>query len=324
MSVVCHNTSADLISSLIAAHAGDPRLRILELQDGIRSPTGPFNLGLDEATARFTSVMGSDDELEPGAVDSWLARADRDDAAAVIPRLRLVGGRDVPTPPVRPGRVSALDAVRDRLSYRSAPLGLVSTEHFGAERFVPGVGSGEDVAYVTAVWFSGHRISFDRSGPAYLVHDDAGDRVTMGLKSVAADVAFLRLLVDDPRFTGLDHDQTLALVLKLLRIHIFGIVNNRMDTARWSDEDRRDLRDMTARLIAIAPLAPYILSRSDNLVLDAIDDLEVPVRLLIERARLRRRFLRPGSLVSRNALLSLAREAPVRMIAASAGVRGLR
>lgn len=322
VTVVCHNTPITGIRAHLTAHVADERLRMLELHDGIHSPTGPFNLGLDSATARFTSVMGSDDELEPGAVDSWLAVANRDRAAAVIPRLRHVAGRAVPTPPVRPGRRSNLDGVKDRLAYRSAPLGLVSTREFGRERFVPGLGAGEDVAYVTAVWFAGHRISFDRRGPAYLIHSDAQDRVTMGAKPVSNDVAFMRQLVGDPRFTGLDSEQTLAVVIKLLRVHVFGIVSNRPDPAAWTPDDRRDLAEMTGTLLAIAPKAAGILSRADGRLLDAIQDRGVPVRRLIDLGRKRRRFLHPGALVSNDLRLSLAREAPLRMMAASAIVRG--
>lgn len=324
VTVVCHNTPQDGIRSQLTGHVDDPRLRILELRDGVRSPAGPFNAGLDAATGRFTSVMGSDDELEPGAIDSWLAVANRDDASAVIPRLRHAGGPGVPTPPVRPGRRSRLDGVKDRLSYRSAPLGLIATDVFGSERFVPDLPSGEDVAYVTAVWFAGHRISFDRHGPAYLIHSDARDRATTGAKPVSADVEFLRLLVDDPRFARLSGQQRLALVIKLIRIHIFGIVTNRPDSSEWTPSDRSDLAEMSRSLLAIAPAASGILSRADGRLLDAIRDEATPTERLLDLGVARRRFARPGSLLPRDLRRVFAREAPLRMIVASALVRGLR
>lgn len=324
VSVVCHNTPEAGIRERLSAHLDDPRLRTLSLDDGIRSPAGPFNAGLDAASGRFTSVMGSDDELEPGAVDSWLALADRDAAAAVLARVRHAGGRAVPTPPVRPGRTSGLDGVRDRLAYRSAPLGLVSAAAFGTERFVPGLSSGEDVAYSTAVWFAGERISFDRRGPAYLVHGDADERVSTAAKPVDADVAFLRLLLADRRFMGLEADQKLALTVKLLRVHIFGIVTNRPDPAAWSEQDRVQLADMTAELLARAPEAGRILSRADGALLAAIRNPELPTERLIALGEKRRRVLRPSSLLSADPRRMLAREAPLRMMAASALVRGLR
>lgn len=322
--VVCHNTSVATIRSLLTVHDGDPRLRFLALEDGIRSPTGPFNHGLDAATGRFTSVMGSDDELEPGAIDSWLSIADRDRASVVIPRLRHFGGRNVPTPPVRPGRRRNLDAVKDRLSYRSAPLGLVSRREFGAERFVPDLGSGEDVAYVTALWFSGHPISFDRHGPAYLIHNDAQDRVTMTQKPVSADLEFLRLLAHDPRFGRISEKQRLALVIKLIRIHIFGVVTNRPALESWTEADRHHLAETTRQLLAIAPATRRILSRADGRMLDAILDLAVPTQNLLARGLERRQFLRPSSILPGSLHHFLAREAPVRMMTASVLVRGAR
>jgi hypothetical protein len=322
VTVVCHNTPESGIRNLLAAHTEDKRFRTLQLQDGIRSPAGPFNLGLASASARFTSVMGSDDELEPGAIDSWLAVADRDQASAVIARLRHARGRGIPTPPVRPGRVRKLDGVKDRLAYRSAPLGLVSTRAFGEERFVEGLSSGEDVAYVTAVWFAGERVSFDRHGPAYIVHDDAGDRVSMRTKPVDADLAFLKLLLIDPRFSRLAQAQRLATILKLLRVHIFGIVANRPDPGTWTAEDRRQLAEMTATLIALAPGAPNILSRADNALLSSIEDTDVPIERVLALSARRRRLL-PASLLSADLRRSFDREAPFRMMAASVLVRGL-
>jgi hypothetical protein len=65
VSVVCHNTEQGEIRLILGELADDPRLRLLQLDDGIPSPSGPFNAGMDAATAPFTSIMGSDDELEP-------------------------------------------------------------------------------------------------------------------------------------------------------------------------------------------------------------------------------------------------------------------
>lgn len=321
VTVVCHNTPVGPIRDRLARFGADPRLRIRDLSDGIRSPAGPFNAGLDAATARFTSVMGSDDELEAGAIDSWLLTADRDGASVVIPHLRHAGGTTVPTPPTRPLRRSRLDGVKDRLSYRSAPLGLVSRSVFGAERFTAGVPSGEDVAYVTALWFSGERISFDRSGPAYLIHADAVDRVTFSAKPIREDMAFLRLLLDDPRVGALPAAQRLALVVKLLRIHIFGAVTNRRSPAAWTADDRRDLAEMTDRCLKLSPGAVDVLSVADARVVKAIRDLDVPAAVLIAFGAARRRFARPASVLTARPSSLLAREAPLRMMVASVLVR---
>ena len=121
--VVCHNTPVDGIAAGLGTLADDSRVQLEAFDDGLRSPAGPFNRGLDLATARFTSIMGSDDELASGAVDAWAQAAARERADVVVPPLRHAGGGLVPTPPTRPRRIAGLDGIRDRLSYRTAPLG---------------------------------------------------------------------------------------------------------------------------------------------------------------------------------------------------------
>ncbi|MGO1934524.1 MAG: glycosyltransferase, partial [Cellulosimicrobium funkei] len=104
LTVVCHNIDrariADGLGSGILDEVGG-RVRLLELHDGIPSPAGPFNLGLDHAEAPFVGIMGSDDWLEEGALASWLALARATGAEAVVPRLRHASGSRVPTPPAR-------------------------------------------------------------------------------------------------------------------------------------------------------------------------------------------------------------------------------
>ena len=324
VTVVVHNTAVDPIRERLSRFLSDPRLRILELSDGIRSPAGPFNAGLDAATAVFTSVMGSDDELEPGAIDAWLRVAEKDHAAVVIPRLRHAGGANVPTPPARPLRRSGLDGVKDRLPYRSAPLGLVSRHRFGDERFTAGLQTGEDISYVTALWFSGERISFDLNGPAYVIQADAVDRVSFSVKPVRQDLEFLRPLLDDPRWGSLRSAQRLALAVKLLRIHIFGAVTNRPDPTSWTAEDRRELAEATERCLALDPGALHVLSRSDARVVEAIRDVGVPSARLIALGKARRRFARPASVFPARLRSVLAREAPLRMMVASVLVRAAR
>ena len=105
----------------------------------------------------------------------------------MVTRLRHAAGPVVPTPPVRPGRTRRLDGTRDRLSYRSAPLGLVRREAFPSLRLTEGAPVGGDIAFVLALWFSGRSISYDRTGPAYVIGADAVDRVTFRPKPVAEE-----------------------------------------------------------------------------------------------------------------------------------------
>lgn len=310
VSVVCHNTDPAGITARLAEFSPDPRLRILELRDGVPSPSEPFNFGLDAATARFTSIMGSDDELEPGAMDSWLQIAERDNADVVITRLMLASGRVVATPPVRGQRESRLDPVRDRLSYRSAPLGLVSRERFASLRLTPGLRAGGDLGYVTQLWFSGARISFDRTGPAYVVHNDATDRVTLIPKSVAEDFAWLTPLVSSPWALSRSPAERTSIAVKLVRRQLFGAVDNRVEPATRLASDEADYAHAARELLEFAPQLWRVLSLAEYDLFRGMLTQEVGVDRLMELAAARKRFPRPRTALPRDILKIAAREAP--------------
>ncbi|WJL95094.1 glycosyltransferase family A protein [Microbacterium sp. ET2] len=318
VTVVAHNTDPAAIAERLGAAGIDPRVRVVALADGVRSPAGPFNHGLDLATASYTSIMGSDDELELGAIDSWLTLAERTGADAVITHLRHAGGVAVPTPPTRPRTRRVLDPVADRLSYRSAPLGLVSRARFGDLRLTEGVMVGEDLPLVTRLWFSGARISYDRRGPAYLIHDDAADRTTMTPRPLADSFAFLPHVFDAPWFAGLPPGAREAVVVKFLRIHLFGAVTYRPDAALWTAGERAALSDAATRMIRHGEGAERLLSRRDRVLLDAALDPRRPAEELIAAAARRRQFSRPGALLPRSLRYALHREAPLRFAVASA------
>jgi len=317
VTVVCHGLPAGDIAARLGALADDARVRLVRHDDGVRSPAGPFNAGLALATGTFTSVMGSDDTLEPGAVDSWLALAARFRADVVVARLRHASGAGVPTPPVRPTRRGPLDGVRDRLSYRSAPLGLVRRERFGGLRFTEGLAVGEDIPYVTRLWFSGARVLLDRRGPAYLIGAEATDRVTLAPRPVADELAYVPALLDDPWFAARSTDERLALVVKLLRVQVFGAVAGRPDPMWWTTAERADLARLTGDLVRAAPEVRRVLSRADGTLLDAIMDPASLPGALLEASAARRRFGRPATLLPAALAAVLHREAPMRWAAAS-------
>ena len=325
VTVVAHHVEPARIEANLA-HVAVPdgsSVRVLALSDGTRSPAGPFNHGLDAATAPFVGVMGSDDRLAPGALDSWVALQRRTGAAVVVARLAHAvagggAGRPVPTPPARPGRSAGLDGVRDRLSYRSAPLGLLeraTLDRLGL-RFTPGLEVGEDVEVVTRLWFSGAPVAFDRRGPAYLVEDDAGDRITYVSRPVDAELAFVERIVAAPWFLAYPGAQRSAAAVKFLRIHVFGLLGNR-DEAFWDDDERRSLACVARGLLDVAPGVERVLSRADRVVLDAVLDPAVPVADLLARGRARRLHGRPATLLPRDVRQVFAREAPLRLMAAS-------
>lgn len=318
VTVVCHNISGEEIAPGVDAQHRD-RVRFLEHHDGIRSAAGPFNAGMRAARSEFVSIMGSDDSLQPGAIDAWLDLADRTGAETVISRL-VIGEchRPVPTPPTRPWLRGRADPVADRLAYRSAPLGLVSTqarERLGAE-LVEGLPVGDDVPYVTRLWAE-TRVACQRRGPAYVIGEDATDRVTLATRPIADELTFLEHLLEQQWF--LDYPQSVreAVVIKAIRIHLFGAVFYRSEPDHWTAAEREDLRAVAVQLARSAPGAAHVLSRADRDVVDAILDLSVPADELIRRAQARRRHGTPGTLLTRDLRHLLRREAPPRFMAAS-------
>jgi len=318
VTLVAHGISPDRIAARLGKWRQDKRVRIMAHNDGIRSAAGPFNAGLDAADASFVSVMGSDDTLEPHALESWLHCAEKRGADVVIARLKHAGGAAVPTPPTRPRRTILLDGVRDRLSYRSAPLGLVSRARFPRLRFAESVPTGEDIPFVTALWFSGSQIAYDRRGPAYLIHNDADQRTTFTRRPLADEFLWVDALMGGGVFDKLSPSQRQAVVIKCLRIHLFGAIFHRAEPACWGPRERASLSQTAHLLVNAGEGIHEVLSRRDRRLLDLALDPGSPTSELLAAAEARRRFLHPGSLLPRRLRYTAHREAPIRFAAASA------
>ena len=366
--------SGDVASVTVVAHNVDPeelraslperlakQVRFQHLADGVPSPSGPFRYGIEHADAPWVAIMGSDDQLEPGAVAAWLAQSAGVDA--LIPRLVHDGGAAVRTPPVRAlpmvgvarqavsrfarqmaARVSATlpralvpgplpaplsplaakssrrrDAVRDRLYYRSAPLGLLSRELLVENDipFIPGLTAGGDLRLSSWLWSRG-RVAVQRTGPAYVIGADAGDRVTMRLAPLADELQHMDHVWDPEFLATLTPDQRQALGTKYLRIHFFGAAYYRAVSDAWAPGDRAALADAIRTVLAAAPGCELPLSIADRRLLAALQDLTVPDAQVNSLALARRRFGRPTTLVPQSLRHLLHREAPLRFMIASA------
>lgn len=324
VTLVAHNIGADAVrQSLSRSSQGDGRVRVLELRDGIPSPSGPFNTGLDAATAPWVAIMGSDDTLAPGAVAGWAAAAQGLDPAApvvVVPPLRLAG-RAVPTPQLRPGhtgRRRRLDLVRDRLSYRSAPLGLLSRGALAlpGARLLPDARVGGDVPMVTALWAQAH-VVYAAGAPAYLIHEDAQDRVTYDQRPIREQLASVDALWGMPWVGALTARQRRSVGTKVLRIHVFGAILTRPDPDWWTEQERAELARVTRRVLAAAPGCADPLSLADHDLLGAVLDEQVPAQRLIDLAHARRRHGTPRTLLPSSWSHALHPEAPLRFMTAS-------
>ncbi|MDO4899363.1 glycosyltransferase family A protein [Actinomyces sp.] len=341
VTVVCHNLPAEEIAAAIGPQHRE-LVRYLEHTDPRPSASGPFNAGLRAARAPWVSIMGSDDRLAPGAVASWLALAEATGADFIIPRLALGSPTAiVPTPAPRlsrllgaylhscrsirgaapNGRLSRFartDLTADRLAYRSAPLGLMSTDMLkrNGAHLVEGVAVGGDVAMVTGL-FATVITAYDAGGPVYLIGEDASDRVTYVMRPMAEQLGFLPGLLAATWFTSLTGAQRRAVVVKMVRIHVFGAVYYRDREDIWTPAERAALAAMCRRLHHAAPGFFRVLSRADRDLLDACLDPSVSAATLIHRAQVRRHHGRPATVLTRDPAWLLDREAPLRFMAAS-------
>jgi len=322
--VVCHNRSADEIAGAIAPEDRD-RVRFLEHRDEHRSASGPFNAGLVDGDSPFVAIMGSDDTLAPGAVASWLAIRRSTGADFVITRLALgAAGNGVPTPAVRMRRAGRCDLVRDRLSYRSAPLGLIDREALRRSglRLVEGAVVGGDVEMVTRMMHE-WPVAYDRFGPPYVIGEDASDRVTYVVRPMDVQLGFVPPMLEADWFRRAPLAARRAVVVKFLRIHVFGAVFYRQPEDIWTPQEREALARMTRCLLEAAEGAQAPLSRADRDLLDACLDPAVPAADLAALAVARRRHGRPSTVLTRELRHMLDREAPLRFMLASLAVARL-
>jgi hypothetical protein len=316
VTVVCHNVDPVAITTNLGPLAAHPQVRIERLEDGIPSPAGPFNHGLDLATAPFTSVLGSDDELDPGAIDSWLAIQARDAADVVIPRIRFSSGPSLRSPQTRPFRSRRLDGARDRLAYRTAQLGLVSTQQFPRLRFATGLQSGEDIGYGLRIWFSGRNISFDRRGPGYVIHDEGADRTSISLKPVGEDFAFLDTVLEPTWIATLSQHDRESIAVKLFRTQVMDALTSRFGQGPVPAEEQAALAAVIRRVDEFAPGARKIVSTRDaRLLRQVLAGTTAWSRIRAELA-VRTDYRRPSNLLSASPARLLSREAPLRFLGA--------
>jgi len=323
--VVAHNLDATAVRAEIADladRAGD-RLRIIELADGVPSPSGPFNHGLAESDADYVGIMGSDDELDPGAIAEWRARADRFNADVVV--ARVVRGEQrtlVRSPPKRLFRTGVLDFAKDRLSYRSAPLGLMRRTAIDRLdlRLLDGARNGGDLPFVTWLWLTG-RVVAAAGVEAYVEHADAPVRVTHVAKPVREELAPLHATLADPRAARMTRAQREALGTKLLRRNVVDSLRKRGQGRGLTDDDLVALRELIVLIDGFAPRARRMVSRAHAALFDELlgvsPDLERIADLDASALRLRS----AAAVLPADLTLLFGRQSQPRFMAASALIK---
>jgi hypothetical protein len=323
VTVVCHGLPSSAFEQRFA-DVTSSQVRLIEHVDGIASPAGPFNAGLDSAQAKYVAVMGSDDLLAEGALPAWVARAEATGANAVLARVEHQGGGLVRTPPTRWGRrTSRLRLAQDRLAYRTAPLGLLRRSLLEEQglRFTPGLSTGEDLAFGLRLWANGEGLHYAAADPAYIVGSDAQVRVTMSRRPISADLECCLRVVDAPWFATLAPRDRTAVVVKLVRIHVFGAIYNRRELPSWTVQDRQDLSSAASAMLTAAPAASRALSLVERQLLSAGLDVASPESELTELSARRVRHGRWNTVATPDLRGLLSAQGPLRLMASSALMR---
>ncbi|WP_168202637.1 MULTISPECIES: glycosyltransferase [Georgenia] len=315
VTVACHELDPDDVAPLVPA---DPRVRLLPVRDGLGSPSGPYNAGIDAATARYVSIIGSDDFLEPGALSAWTRAADRLGSDVMLARVRMQDGTEVHTPRVRPLRSRDLDLVRDRLAYRTAPLGLMRRATLDALelRLVEGMRSGGDVAFTARLWSSGVRVDLARSAPRYVVGTDAVTRVTTSVRPITDELRAFDDLVSRPWLPDLTPAARRAIAVKSVRIHLLGAIRRRREETDWHEGEPQWLRDLLTRWVDLAPGVLRPFSRADRALLAAALDPQVTAASLVEAVAARAAAGRWDAVLTPSPADNLDRESTLRYLAA--------
>lgn len=311
VTVVAHGIPAAEVEGRLADIEGD--VRVVAHNDGIRSAAGPFNRGLDLAEGEYCSVMGSDDFLESGAMAAWIGHARRERPDALMAPIRIDGQPLMPNPLSRVGRHRRLDAAKDRLFYRTAPLGLVRTAAMRGMglRMTEHVRVGEDFDFGIRLFSLSARVDAPRA-PAYVIGVDARERTTHARLGMAEEFEPITRLLDAGMPAELPPAHRRALAIKLVRISVIGAVRSRPAPSDWRGADEVDfLAAMLRRLVGLAPgvLTPFNIQ--DRGILDAlrpgatVADMTVAAERAAHAGRLRR-WLTP------NPLHSFARESMLR------------
>lgn len=319
ITVICHNIAIAEISSKLPGQLRE-LVNFLELHDGLPSPGGPRTHGLERTNSRYISFLDSDDTFDPQALKIWVALAEAHSLDAVIPPERHDTGQAIRTPPVRRFRDGDLDPVRDRVSYRTAPLGLIrraAIERLGLE-FGTGVRTGEDQEFALKLWFGSDRVRFARGAPGYIVGGDAQTRVTTQLQPFADELMAPRDVIRSTWFSELPVLSRRAIAVKLVRLQLFGGVERRLAGDVWAAESQAAAAEFLGAIDLVASGYQNSLSVADIRMCNAISgqtSTSVELSLL---ARKRRAFGHPSTLQTADLRNLFLPDAPLRYMIATA------
>lgn len=268
--VVVHNIDPEPIRQRLEQFGS--RVQILTCTDGIPSPAGPLNTGLEAATAPYVTAMGSDDYYQSGAGKAWAKylKANPSVDILILPTLEAATGT-LDLPPVRVGRRRRLDPVKDRLTYRTGPLMLVRTELLKRYqiRMSSGLRTGEDLAYSSRLFMVAQRIDLlPASAPKYIEADDGGVRVTSTPFTIDQQCAGAAIVASSTWVEQLKPAARQALAVRLVRKGILPAVAKHSHDLSLEDIDY--LYTLLTRVLLLAPRYYQVLSRNEARLVDAL------------------------------------------------------
>ncbi|MGQ4507478.1 glycosyltransferase family 2 protein [Dermabacteraceae bacterium P13128] len=258
--VICHGVSAAEMSALLPGH--DPQKVVFhEFRDGIRSAAGPINAGLAVSRAEYVFILGSDDELLPGALRELAGAALATDADVTFARFQTASGAPFDTLLARPWAGPTLDICADRVFYRSSPCALIKRETLEKHelRMAEGLATGEDQEF-TARLYSCSRVLVapPGSGAHLTVHTDCDDRIQARRFTCLEVTEALRGIVDSDWFARLPQPVRDALAVKLLRRTLIPATESELTV--WDAAGIAEVRRCLDRLNALCPRAQEPLS----------------------------------------------------------------
>jgi hypothetical protein len=109
--------------------------------------------------------------------------------------------------------------------------------------------------------------------------------------------------------------------VKLLRIHVFAAVHNRLDPQAWPRPERVSLAGSTDRILAGAPAARRHLSIVERRLLDAALHPDADTTALLALSARRVRHGRWDTVLTPDPRGLLSAQGPLRLMAASALMR---
>lgn len=312
VTVVAHGLAAEAFERRLTGIRGE--WRVVEHHDGVASPAGPYNRGLALAEAEYCAVMGSDDFLEPGAIEAWIAAARSGRADMVVAPLRIDGQPVMFNPLPRPRRTTALDAARDRLFYRSAPLGLIltSTMRRLGLTMTEGVPVGEDIEFGVRLFAEASRVDFPFRAPCYVIGTDARERTSHTPLTIEQTMQPLDRLLDGDVPARLSPAHRRALAVKLVRISVLGAARSRPRPEDWRPGDAEALADLLDRLVRLDARALDPLSRQERTLTDAIRSRPTAEGIVAGVAASDAQTARSQRLLTRRASAVLDRESILR------------